>query len=59
MGIFLFEEALFGFEAQELNAERYTKVAAVIQNAIQCYLSSVMTKKEFLPRHHWIVFSGG
>ena len=56
MGIFLFEEALFGFEAQDLNTERYTKFAAVIQNAIQCYLSSMMTKKEFLPRHHWIVF---
>ena len=45
MGVFLFEEALLGFEAQDLNTERYTKVAAAIQNAIQCYLASVMTKK--------------
>ena len=33
----LFEEALLVFEAQDPNVERYMKVAAVIQNAIQCY----------------------
>ena len=37
MGVFLFEEALLGFEAQDLNTERYTKVAAAIQNPIQLY----------------------
>ena len=36
-GFSLFEEALLVFEAQDLNTERYTKVAAAIQNAIQCY----------------------
>ena len=33
----LFEEALLVFEAQDLNVERYTKVAAAVQNTIQCY----------------------
>ena len=33
----LFEEALLVFEAQDPNIERYTKVAAAVQNAIQCY----------------------
>ena len=36
-GIFLFEEALLVFEAQNLDIERYTKAAAAIQIAIQCY----------------------
>ena len=36
-GFSVFEEAPLLFEAQDLNAERYTKVAAAIQNAIQCY----------------------
>ena len=36
-GSSLFEEALLVFEAQDLNIEWYTKVAAAIQNAIQCY----------------------
>ena len=33
----LFEEALLISEAQDLNVEWYRKVAAAIQNAIQCY----------------------
>ena len=33
----LFEEALLVFEAQDPNIEWYTKVAAAIQNAVQCY----------------------
>ena len=33
----LFEEALLVFEAKDLNIQRYTKVAAAVQNAIQCY----------------------
>ena len=37
MGFSLFEVALLVFEAQDLNIERYTKVAAAVQNAIQCY----------------------
>ena len=36
-GFSLFEEALLVFESQDRNVERYTKVAAAIQNAIQCY----------------------
>ena len=36
-GFSLFEDALLVFEAQDPNVERYTKVAAAIQNAIQCY----------------------
>ena len=36
-GFALFEEALFVFEAQDPNVERYTKVEAAVQNAIQCY----------------------
>ena len=35
-GFSLFEEALLVFEAHDLNVERYTKVAAAIQDAIQC-----------------------
>ena len=33
----VFEEALLVFEAKDPNVERYTKDAAAIQNAIQCY----------------------
>ena len=33
----LFEEALLVFESQDPNVELYTKVAAAVQNAIQCY----------------------
>ena len=36
-GFSLFEEALLVFDAQDLNVESYTKVAAAVQNAIQCY----------------------
>ena len=36
-GFSLFEEALLVFEAQDLNVELYMKVAAAVQNAIQCY----------------------
>ena len=36
-GFSLFEEALLVFEAQDPNVERYMKVAAAVQNAIQCY----------------------
>ena len=36
-GFSLFEEALLVFEAQDPNVERYRKVAAAVQNAIQCY----------------------
>ena len=41
----LFEEALFAFEAQDPNTEWYPKVAAAIQNAIQCYLVIYDEKK--------------
>ena len=36
-GFSLFEEAPLVFEAQDLNLERYTKVATAVKNAIQCY----------------------
>ena len=36
-GFSLSEEALLVFEAQDLNVEQYMKVAAALQNAIQCY----------------------
>ena len=36
-GFSLFEEALLVFEAQDSNIERYMKVAAAVQNEIQCY----------------------
>ncbi len=36
-GFSLFEEALLFFEAQEPNVEHYTKVAAAVQDAVQCY----------------------
>ena len=36
-GFSLFEEALFIFEARDLNVEWYMKVAAAVQKAIQCY----------------------
>lgn len=36
-GFSLLEEALFVFEAQDPNVERYTKVAAAIQSAVRCY----------------------
>ena len=36
-GFSLFEEALFVFEAQDLNVEQYTKVAAATQNAVHSY----------------------
>ena len=36
-GFSLFEAALLVFEAQDPNVEQYTKVAAAVQNTIQCY----------------------
>ena len=36
-GFSLFEEALLVFEAQDPNVERFTKVAAAVRDAIQCY----------------------
>ena len=36
-GLFSSEEALLVFEAQDANIEWDTKVAAAVQNAIQCY----------------------
>ena len=36
-GFSIFEESVLVFEAKDLNVERYTKVAAAIQNSIQCY----------------------
>ena len=44
-GFFLFEETLLAFEAQDLNIEWSMKVAAAIQNAIQCYHVNCDEKK--------------
>ncbi|KAF5889018.1 tigger transposable element-derived protein 1-like isoform X1, partial [Clarias magur] len=44
-GFSLFEKALSVFEAQDPNVERYTKMAAAVQNAIQCYRSIYEEKK--------------
>ena len=56
----LFEETLLVFEAQDPNLEWEPKVAAAIQNAIQCYLVIYdEKKKELLPRHQWIILSRG
>lgn len=52
------EEALFIFEAQDPNIEQYTKVAAAVQNAIQCCVS-FMRKKELPLRCHGIMFARG
>ena len=41
----LFEEALLVFEARDPNTEWYTKAAAAIQNAIQCYWAIYDEKK--------------
>ena len=50
-GFALFEEALFVFEAQDPNVERYTKVEAAVQNAIQCYrvIYDEKKKKSYFP----------
>ena len=44
-GFSLFEEALLVFEAQGMNVERYRKVAAAVQNAMQCYHVTYDEKK--------------
>ncbi|KAM9486515.1 tigger transposable element-derived protein 1-like [Clarias gariepinus] len=44
-GFSLFEKALSVFEAQDPNVERYTKMAAAVQNAIQCYRCIYEEKK--------------
>ena len=36
-GFSLFQEALLVFKAHDPNVEWYTKVAAAVQNVIQCY----------------------
>ena len=45
-GFSLFEEALLVFEAQDPNVKLYMKVAAAVQNAIQCYRVIYDKKKE-------------
>ena len=55
-GFSLLEEALLVFEAQDLNVKWYTKVAEPFRMQSSATVSSMMRKKELLPRHHWIVF---
>ena len=52
----LVEKGLLVFEVQNPNVEQYTKVAAVVQNAILCYHVIYDQKRVLLPRHHWIIF---
>ena len=54
----LFGKALLVFDAQDLNIEQDTKLAATVQNAIQCYrlIYDEGEKKKLLPRRHWIMF---
>ena len=54
-GFSVFEAALLAFEAQVANIKQYRKVAAAVQNAIQCYHIICDESKELLPRHHWVV----
>ena len=54
-GFSVFEAALLAFEAQVANIKQYRKVAAAVQNAIQCYHVICDESKELLPRHHWVV----
>ena len=49
-GFSLFEEALLVFEAQDPNIEWYTKLAAAVQNAIQCYHAIYDEKKRATPQ---------
>ena len=49
----LFEEALLVFEAQDPNVEWYTKVAAAVQNAIQCYRVIYEEKKRATTQTSW------
>ena len=56
----LSEQALLVFETQHSNIDQYTKIAAAVQDAIQCYCVIYgEKKKELIPGHHWIVFSRG
>ena len=48
-GFSLFEEPLLVLEAHDLNIGGYTKVAAAVQNAIQCYHVIYDEKKSFFP----------
>ena len=45
----LFEEAQLAFEARHPNVEQYTKVAAAVQNAIQCYSVTYDKKTKSYP----------
>ena len=48
-GFSLLEEALLVSEAEDQNVEQYTKVAAAVQNAGQCYWVFYDEKKSYLP----------
>ena len=62
--IFLSEEAILFFEEQDLNAERYTKIAQHFRmRQYSATMSSMIRKnnnnKELLSRHFWIAFPEG
>ena len=58
-GFSLFEEALLVFEAQDLNVNSTRRLQQLFRVQSSASMSSMMRKKELLPRHHWIVFSRG
>ena len=55
----LFEEAPLLFEAQGPNIERYTKVAAVVQNGVQGYCIIHDEEKRTTIQTSLIIFSRG
>ena len=54
-GFSLLEEALLVSEAEDRNIEQYTKVAAAVQNAGQCYWVFYDEKKSYHPDKAWII----
>ena len=48
-GFSLLEEALLVSEAENRNVEQYTKFAAVVQKAVQCYCVFYDEKKSYHP----------
>ena len=54
-GFSLLEEALLVSEAEDQSIEQYTKVAAAVQNAVQCYWVFYDEKKSYHPDKAWII----
>ena len=54
-GFSLLEEALLVSEAEDQSVEQYTKAAAAVQNAVQCYWVFYDEKKSYHPDKAWII----